>query len=216
MKRIVLVLALVITLVGLSAPTPVSATPNTKVDMFQDCSSGCPEPVDMAGPTGFGFVNFNQDNSGVLRVVVSLKNAQPNTTYQIWLVCGPTHAAACGFTTIGTLTTNGVGNGNAGAIIVPLSTLQASPYGAGSRTDHIDLGAGVGNLSAGFYAVGGINYTVPAAVAGASVGGRKSHGANSHGNSPAAPHETGQARAAEQSHGANPHGKNDTAPHGNN
>jgi hypothetical protein len=116
MKRIVLVLALVITC--RSPPTPVSATPNTKVDMVQDCSSGCAQPTDMAGPTGFGFVNFNQDNSGALRVVVSLKDAQPNTTYQIFLVCGPTHAAACGFTTIGTLTTNVVGN----------ETLERSSY----------------------------------------------------------------------------------------
>ncbi len=153
-------------------------------------------------------------NSGALRVVVSLKDAQPNTTYQIFFTCGPIHALACGYITIGTLTTNGVGNGNTGAFIVPLSTLQAGPFGAGSRTDHIDLLKGAFDLSAGLYVVGGINYTVP--VAGASVGGRKSHGANSHGNSPAAPHETGSARAAEQSHGANPHGKNDTAPHGQN
>jgi hypothetical protein len=161
MKRVLLALALVIALVGLSQPSPVSAAPNTKVDIFQDCSTGCAEAIDMAGPTGFGFVNFNQDETSALRVVVSLKNAAPNTTYTIYLVCGPTHAVACGFISIGTLTTNGVGNGNSSAIIVPLSTLKDSPFGSGSRTDHIDLGAGVGDLSAGFYAVGGVNYVVP-------------------------------------------------------
>jgi hypothetical protein len=161
MKRVLLALALVIALVGLSQPSPVSASPNTKVDIFQDCSTGCAEAIDMAGPTGFGHVNFNQDETSALRVVVSLKNAAPNTTYTIYLVCGPTHAVACGFISIGTLTTNGVGNGNSSAIIVPLSTLQGSPFGSGSRTDHIDLISPSGPAGGGVYAVGSVNYVVP-------------------------------------------------------
>lgn len=138
------------------------ATPNTKVDFIQDVATGGSiADLDMAGPTGFGFVNFNQDNAGNLRVVASLKNAEPNTTYEIFLVCGPTHDTACGFISIGTLTTNGQGNGNSGAVDVPLATLQAAPFGAGDRTDHIDLIQGPGDLSAGAYVVSGIDYTVP-------------------------------------------------------
>ncbi len=160
MKRVLLALALVIALVGLSAPHTVSATPNTKVDLFQDRSDGGLEAIDMAGPTGFGFVNYNQDDTSALRVLVSLKNAQPNTSYTVFLVCGPTHAAACGFIDIGTLLTNASGNGNL-SVTIPLGTLQASPFGAGSRTDHIDL---IGSPGGGVYAVSSINYTVPSAM----------------------------------------------------
>lgn len=140
---------------------PVSATPNTKLDVVQDCSSTCPEALDMAGPTGFGFVNYNQDEEGNLRVVASLKNAQPNTTYHIFLTCGSTHATACGFLDIGTLTTNDQGNGNSGAVMVTVATLQAAPFGSGARTDHIDMLAGNGDTSAGVYATSNVDYLVP-------------------------------------------------------
>lgn len=140
---------------------PASAAPNTKLDLVQDCSSTCPEAIDMAGPTGFGFVNYNQDDQGNLRVVASLKNAQPNMTYHIFLACGPTHATACGFMDIGMVTTNGQGNGNSGAVMVPLATLQATPFGSGARTDHIDILAGVGDTSAGVYVTSNVDYLVP-------------------------------------------------------
>jgi hypothetical protein len=164
-QRLLLVAGISAMIAGMSTATSAGiafATPNTKVDFVQDVATGGSfADLDMAGPTGFGFVNFNQDDAGNLRVVASLKNAEPNTTYEIFLVCGPTHDTACGFISIGTLTTNGQGNGNSGAIDVPLATLQAAPFGSGDRTDHIDLLKGVGDLSAGVYAVSGIDYTVP-------------------------------------------------------
>jgi len=149
-----------------NAPTliPQSAQPNTKLDALQDCGVPCVEALDNAGPTGFGFFNYNVDANGDLRVVVSLKNAVPNTTYEIFLVCGPTHASACGFISIGFLTTNGQGNGNSGAIDIPLATLQALPFGSGTRNDHIDLLKGVGDLSGGLYTNSGatsVSYLVP-------------------------------------------------------
>ena len=148
-------------LVFSAVPQSASATPNTKVDLVQDCSTGCVEAVDMLGPTGFGFVNFNQNAAGDLRVVVSLKNAEPNTNYKgVFLVCNPTHATACGFLDIGNLTTNGQGNGNA-IMSVSVATLQASPFGSGARTDHFDLLKDVGDTSAGVYAASGIDYLVP-------------------------------------------------------
>ena len=103
------------------------------------------EPVDSAGPTGFGFVNYNKNAAGDLRVVAVLKNAAPNTTYHIFFVCGPTHASACGFIDLGTLTTNGQGNGSSGAIVV-----TDPPY-VGGPDDHIDLLKNAGDQSAGLY-----------------------------------------------------------------
>ena len=84
-----------------------AATANDKVDLQQDCGSPCVTPVDSSGPTGFGFVNYNKNEAGDLRVVAVVKNAAPNTTYDVFLVCGPTHATACGFVELGTVTTNG-------------------------------------------------------------------------------------------------------------
>lgn len=163
MKRLYLFFIVIfVTVLAFSlSTTSVMATANTKVDLVQDCSTGCLEAVDMAGPTGFGFVNFNQNAGGDLRVVVSLKNAEPNTEYNgAFLVCGPTHASACDYINIGSLTTNAQGNGNA-TMIVPVGTLQASPFGSGARTDHFDLLKGVGDTSAGVYAATGIDYLVP-------------------------------------------------------
>ena len=132
-----------------------------QLNLIQDCSTGCSEGVDMLGPTGFGFINYNQDNTGALRLLVSLKNAEPNTTYSIYLICGPTHGTACNFIIVGSITTNRRGNGNSGAIIVPLSTLQGAPFGSGARTDHIDLIAPGGNAAGGVYVTTNVNYTVP-------------------------------------------------------
>ena len=141
-------------------PKSAEATANTKVDLIQDCSTGCVEPIDMAGPAGFGFINFNQNSNGDLRVVISLKNAEPNTTYSgVFLVCGPTHASACGFVDVGDVTTNGQGNGNA-TMILSVEMLQASPFGSGARTDHFDL-IGSSTATGGVYAASGINYIVP-------------------------------------------------------
>lgn len=122
-----------------------AATANDKVAMQQDCGSPCVEPVDSVGPTGFGFVNYNKNAEGALRVVVALKNAAPSTTYHVYFTCGPTHVTACGFEDIGTLTTNGQGNGNTGAIV-----LAAPPY-VGGPSDHIDVMKLAGDLSAGLY-----------------------------------------------------------------
>lgn len=157
MKKISLMLAILVA-IGLAAlPGKAMATSNTKIDLIQDASAGGGEAIDMAGPTGFGFINFNQNATGDLRMVVSLKNAEPNTTYSgVFLVCGPTHSSACGFIDVGELTTNGQGNGNA-TMWLEVATLQASPFGPGARTDHFDVIGPAGDV----YAVSGINYTVP-------------------------------------------------------
>jgi hypothetical protein len=157
MKKILLPIMVVVMLAMFA---PVMATANTKVMLVEDAAPGGIGVIDMIGPTGFGFVNFNQDAKYDLRVTISLKNAQCDTEYVIFLVAGPTHAQAMGYISIGTLTTNEVGNGNQ-EIQVPLSTLQAYPFGSGGRTDHIDMLKGVGDASAGCYVAAGINYFVP-------------------------------------------------------
>ncbi|PIY79675.1 MAG: hypothetical protein COY81_01400 [Candidatus Pacebacteria bacterium CG_4_10_14_0_8_um_filter_43_12] len=157
MKKISLMLA-ILAAIGLAAlPSKAMATANTKLDLIQDASAGGGELIDMIGPTGFGFINFNQNASGDLRLVVSLKGAEPDITYSgVFLVCGPTHALGCGFIDVGELTTNGQGNGNA-TMWLEAATLQDSPFGPGARTDHFDMIGPAGDV----YAVSGIDYTVP-------------------------------------------------------
>ena len=129
--RAALLALTVFAVVGLIAGV-ANATPNTKVDLFQDVGSAG-GGLDMAGPTGYGFINYNKNASGSLRVVAALKNAAPNTTFTIYLVCGPTHATACGFIEIGTITTDDDGNATSGAIWI-----DDPPY-VGGPDDHIDL-----------------------------------------------------------------------------
>lgn len=141
-------------------PRSASASASTKVDLVQDVASGGVGVLDMDGLTGFGFINFNQDANGDLRLTVSLKNADPDTEYNgVFLVCGPTHASACGYVDVGDITTNNQGNGNA-TMILSASYLNDT-FGPGARTDHFDLLKGVGDLSAGVYVASGIDYLVP-------------------------------------------------------
>ena len=163
-----IVLASTIALLMLLAVSPVFATPNTKLEFIQDVAPGGTtadadmDPVPGTEGMNFGFVNFNQDEFGNLRVTVVLKNAEPNKEYTIYLVGGPTHDTVTGFFIIGTLTTNKVGNGAVSSIIVDVATLQgATGFGSGARTDHMDvLGEGY-PATAGGYVVTGVNYVVP-------------------------------------------------------
>lgn len=151
--------ALSLSILGLGLAVPVGATANTKLDLIQDCSVGCPEATDMTGPTGFGFVNYNQNAGGDLRIVASLKGAAPNTTYSVILANGSTHATTTGFAVIGTVTTNGQGNGTTN-VVVPHATLLSAPFGVGSQMNHVDLRMDVNDTSTGLYTVSGVDYTV--------------------------------------------------------
>jgi hypothetical protein len=134
MKKVVLAALLVIALSILVA-SPVFATANTKLEVIHDSAGN--GTLDMLGPVA-GFCNYNQDDAGNLRIVFVIKDGAANTTYQIFLVAGPSHAQATGYIEIGNLTTNEIGRGNSGDIWVPVSTLQAAPFGNGTRTDHVD------------------------------------------------------------------------------
>src|SRR5262245_28135552 len=105
-------------LVGLVAVGAIgggaTASADVRVALQQDCGSPCGQPVDSTGPIGFGFVNYNKNGKGDLRILAVLRRAAPNTTYLIYLVCGPRHSAACGnrYVEVGSLRTNLRGNGS--------------------------------------------------------------------------------------------------------
>jgi hypothetical protein len=156
MKKVVLAALLVIALSILVA-SPVFATANTKLEVIHDSAGN--GTLDMLGPVA-GFCNYNQDDAGNLRIVFVIKDGAANTTYQIFLVAGPTHAQATGYIEIGNLTTNEIGRGNSGNIWVPVSTLQAAPFGNGTRTDHVD--AIYSGPPQDVFCATPLNYTVPA------------------------------------------------------
>jgi hypothetical protein len=126
--------------------------------VYDSDSNGLGGPLDMNGPE-IGRVRYSRDGAGGLQVRIELEFGHPNTSYTVFLVCGPSHGLACGFTAIDTLVTNALGTGASGTT-VPVAALQAPPFGPGYRTDHIDLLDGVGNLAQGALTAGAINYFV--------------------------------------------------------
>src|SRR2546425_10517318 len=119
--------------------------------VYDSDSGGFGGPGDMRGPE-IGSLIYSQPG-GNLVIKINLEFGQPNTKYQVFLVCGPAHALGCGFITIGVLTTNAVGTG-AGGFNVPLAVLENPPFGPGYRTDHVDLLRNAGDLSKGFLTAG--------------------------------------------------------------
>jgi hypothetical protein len=110
---------------------------DTRVLVVYDTdSAGFGGPLDMNGPA-VGNLAYAQPG-GNLALRISIEFGQPNTKYQVFLVCGPAHSAACGFITIGVLVTNAVGAG-AGGFNIPAPVLEAAPFGPGFRNDHVDL-----------------------------------------------------------------------------
>src|SRR2546422_1427615 len=109
-----------------------------------------------------GFVKFEQDDTGGLNIDVMLRGARPETSYRVFLTCGPTIAQSCGFIQIGTVITNAAGIGRSGDMVVPVATLQAKPFGSGQRADEITIVRQIGDRSAGaFDQVSPFTYTVP-------------------------------------------------------
>jgi hypothetical protein len=114
-------------------------------------------PIDMNGPQ-IGITAYSAPGDN-LHLQINVEFALPSTKYEVFLTAGPSHALASGFIGIGVLTTNGVGAG-VGTFTVPHATLLAAPFGAGYRTDHIDLLRAAGNLAGGVLVTGAVNYFV--------------------------------------------------------
>src|SRR5215469_2540601 len=78
------------------SPTKVGPQKVTSVLMVYDSdSNGFGGSADMIGPE-IGSIKYQQNNSGGLNLGLHTDFAQPNTTYQVFLTCGPSHALACG------------------------------------------------------------------------------------------------------------------------
>jgi hypothetical protein len=142
------------------SPTKVGPVTVTSVLMVYDSDgNGLGGSADMVG-SEIGTVKYRQNSLGSLILTLHTDFAQPNTTYDISLTCGPSHALACGFLTQGTLTTNGTGVGNASDTF-SIATLRGAPFGCGFRTDHVDL---IGGPLGSVLTAGAINYFVPCAT----------------------------------------------------
>lgn len=138
--------------------TVVGPKTETQVTIVYDTDNrGFGGPLDMDGPE-IGRVLYSQPGDNLLLQII-LDFALPNTKYEVFLVCGPAHALACGFRAIGVLVTNAAGAG-ATTITVPFAALEAAPFGPGYRNDHLDLLAGLGSADAGVLTAGAINYFV--------------------------------------------------------
>lgn len=134
------------------------ATSTTVLMAYDSDSAGFGGPVDMTGPV-IGSVSYHQDAADDLSLTITVEFGQPSVVYQVFLVCGPSHALGCGFRAIGTLATSIVGQG-ATTIVVPFPVLHGPPFGPGYRTDHLDLLVGVGDLGKGVLTAGALNYFV--------------------------------------------------------
>lgn len=142
------------------SPTKVGPQKVTSVLMVYDTdSNGFGGSADMIGPE-IGNVRYQQNNSGGLNLGLHTDFAQPNTTYQVFLTCGPSHALACGFIAQGTFTTDATGVANV-SVLFTLATLQGAPFGCGYRTDHVDM---IGGPLSSSLTAGAINYFVPCAT----------------------------------------------------
>ena len=160
MKKLIrITIALAVIVVLLASATTAFATPNTKLNVFQDVSDGGVEARDTIGTGSYGFANTNQDGTtNDLRVVGALKGVAPNTTYNVIIWAGPTHLTAMFPLYSGTITTNAKGNANTGDIIIPAATLSQSFPSGYIGNGHIDFD---NTSTSGTYVATGISYIVP-------------------------------------------------------
>ncbi len=151
----------VLAIIALLGSAPLAqATSNTKIAVFQDVPpGGSSADVDFIGPTGFGFVSYNQDDeTGDMRLTVSLKGVAPGREFGVFLTNGPTHDTAIGFIFAAVFTTNVRGNGTV-TVTIPISQLSFLALGADSVLGHVDITTF--DFADGVYVAGGVNWTVP-------------------------------------------------------
>jgi hypothetical protein len=158
--RIVVVAAFTsLALMSSSVALADHATPgeagSTKVNVYDNTHNGwnvtTNDPATGGADPVIGFVNFRPtvpDDLDHIVIVASVKNAAPDCTLTIELVTVGTDPDSGlppdGFHTgfinvIGTLTTNQNGNGNSGAIVVDVTTLDSVAPSGDFTWGHIDL-----------------------------------------------------------------------------
>jgi len=127
----------------------------TKVNIYDNTNNGwnvtTNDPVTGGPDPVIGFVNFRPttpDDPTHVIVVVALKDGAPSCDYEIQLVVAgsdtggglPPDGVHSGFINIiGTLSTNGQGKGNTGAIEVDVTTLLGTAASGSFTYAHVDL-----------------------------------------------------------------------------
>ena len=118
MRRLVLVFLVVFMVAALGgvaiAQPPAGAG---KAPLFHSDAYTCSAGAGATTGPRYGFVVMNTNARGDLIVQVSVKRAEPNTTYDIWVNQDPGACPLAAATLVGALTTNRMGNGNAHLVV---------------------------------------------------------------------------------------------------
>lgn len=107
------------------------------IDLAYDNGPKFPGARDMIGPR-VGWVIAKQLRNGDLEVNVEVRRADANSSYNVIVYCGPTHANAIAVLAFGSpVTTNASGAGS-GSVLISAASIAAA-CGSGSHTGHVDL-----------------------------------------------------------------------------
>jgi hypothetical protein len=107
---------------------------------------------------GFGAVAHAVDDEGTLWLAVSLRGAAPLTVHEVFLVCGPTVEESCGYAAVGSVTTDERGDADSGEVALAPGALEAGPFGASARRDHLTIVDWAANTS---YVGAALAYALP-------------------------------------------------------
>jgi hypothetical protein len=111
---------------------PVSADTAGNRDLFDDTADGA---NDMSGPR-VGYLYYKQRANGSIQMSIILKNADANTTYQVFASCTPAHFGPRIFLP-DTVSTDAEGRGKNTSIVISAADLAAC--GSGDIQGHVDL-----------------------------------------------------------------------------
>jgi len=120
MRRFVLVFLVVLmvaALGGVAVAQPPAGAGAGKAPLFRSEAYTCPAGAGATTGPRYGFVVMNTNAHGDLIVQVSVKRAEPDTTYDIWVNQDPGACPLGSATLVGALTTNRMGNGNAHLVV---------------------------------------------------------------------------------------------------
>ena len=96
-----------------------------------------PESVGL--PPAVGGAAHGVDAAGTLWLSVALEGAAPDALHEVYLVCGPTVAASCGYAPVGVLHTDAGGHAAPEAWPVSADVLALPPFGSSPRLNHISV-----------------------------------------------------------------------------
>jgi subtilisin family serine protease len=110
-----------------------------------ECRDPNPTRVDIRkdgdDANSYGYVQYEDLPGASIRIQVEMRGVPTNASYTAYLVCGGSHEVACGYISIGTVTTDADGSSSATFTVT-------NPF-TGSEDEHIDLGGPDGFYTAG-------------------------------------------------------------------